>query len=148
MLTYRYMAESDTAECLTVRAQTRENALSIADLVKYGVTPESVAQALGSGRSVGHVCTEDDRIIGFCSGDRQTGEIAVIALLPAYENRGIGRQLLLRVLKDLRAAGHTRLFLYCNPNPAGRSYGFYRHLGWKPSGKLDPGNGDEELELR
>lgn len=147
MLTYRNAMSSDIAECLAVRGRTRENALSVSDLVKYGVTPESISQNLESGRSAGHLCTDGGRIVGFAIGDRQTGEIGVVALLPEYEGRGIGKQLLSLVVKDLQSAGHRRLWLYCNANPAGRSHGFYRHLGWKPCGKLDPNNGDEELEL-
>jgi ribosomal protein S18 acetylase RimI-like enzyme len=147
MLIYRYTVSSDTSECLAVRGRTRENALSIADLVKYGVTPQSISQMLESGRLVGHVCTAAGSIVGFCSGDKQTGEIGVVAVLPDYEDQGIGKQLLSLVAKDLKSAGHKRLFLFCNANPTGRSHGFYRHLGWKPSGKLDPNNGDEELEL-
>lgn len=147
-LAYRRMVSSDSAECLAVRARTRENALSIADLLKYGVTPQALAQNLESGRSVGHVCTDVGHIIGFAGADRQTGEVSVVALLPDYEGLGIGKHLMSLVVGDLRTAGHKRLFLYCNPDPSGRSHGFYRHLGWTPSGRLDPGNGrDEELEL-
>jgi N-acetylglutamate synthase-like GNAT family acetyltransferase len=99
-----------------------------------------------AGRVSGHVCTDSGRIVGYCHGDRQTGEILVLALLPPYENRGIGKALLLRVVEDLWAIGFKRLFLGCSKNPAHRSYGFYRHLGWRSTGQSDA-HGDEELEL-
>jgi hypothetical protein len=54
--------------------------------------------------------------------------------------------LLARVVQDLRAAGHTRLFLGCARDPSTRSHGFYRHLGWQPTGEIDA-NDDEILEL-
>lgn len=42
--------------------------------------------------------------------------------------------------------GHTRLFLGCSPDPESRSYGFYRHLGWRSTGTYDQ-YGDEILEM-
>jgi hypothetical protein len=53
---------------------------------------------------------------------------------------------LLRVVEDLWAIGFKRLFLGCSKNPAHRSYGFYRYLGWRSTGESDA-HGDEELEL-
>ena len=70
----------------------------------------------------------------------------VLALLPEYENRGLGRQLLGTVVQQLRDNGHRRLFLGCSPNPSRRSFGFYRHLGWRSTGTSDR-FGDEVLEL-
>ncbi len=94
----------------------------------------------------GHVCTVDARIVGFCFGARETGEIEVVAVLPGFENRGIGRELLDRTSKELAKHGHTRLFLGCSPDPASRSYGFYRRLGWRSTGTFDQ-YGDEILEI-
>ena len=70
---------------------------------------------------------------------------AVLALLPPFEGRGIGKELLGRMSRDLAAMGHQRLFLGCSADPTSRSWGFYRHLGWHPTGELD-GRGDEILE--
>ncbi|MNN87715.1 Acetyltransferase (GNAT) family protein [compost metagenome] len=70
----------------------------------------------------------------------------MLALLPEFENRGIGRQLLHEVVSLTRDAGHTRLFLACSADPRSRSYGFYRHLGWQATGEVDEA-GDEILEL-
>jgi hypothetical protein len=54
--------------------------------------------------------------------------------------------LLQLVIDDLRSQGHGRLFLGCASDPAVRSYGFYRHLGWVSTGTTDL-HGDEVLEL-
>lgn len=70
----------------------------------------------------------------------------VLALLPDYERRGIGRELLHRTVKDLIGLGHTRLFLGCSADPMSRSYGFYRHLDWRSTESFDQ-YGDEILEL-
>jgi GNAT superfamily N-acetyltransferase len=76
---------------------------------------------------------------------RETGEIQVLAVLPDFENCGVGRELLGRTSKELAKLGHARLFLGCSPDPASRSYGFYRHLGWRSTGTFDK-YGDEILE--
>lgn len=85
------------------------------------------------------------RLSGFCFGVRESGEVAVLALLPTFENQGIGRSLLNRVAEELKTFGFNRLFLGCSPDPSTRSYGFYRHLGWRSTGTLDAA-GDEVLE--
>jgi len=69
----------------------------------------------------------------------------VLALLPEFENQGIGRNLLNLVVTELAGFGHSRLFLGCSPDPESRSFGFYRHLGWLSTEKFDK-HGDEILE--
>lgn len=76
--------------------------------------------------------------------DRDSGEVQVVAVLPDFEGRGIGQRLLELVLRDLAAHGHTSSFLGCNADPASRSHGFYRRLGWRPTGEIDA-LGDEVL---
>jgi ribosomal protein S18 acetylase RimI-like enzyme len=146
MLTYRPATPSDAEACIVLRGQTRENAIRAATLASYGITAESSAESIEAGRSSGIVCIDGNRIVGYCFGDNHTGEILVLALLPEYENRGIGKTLLSRVVTDLIQLGHKRLFLGCSRNSAHRSYGFYRHLGWKSTGTADA-HGDEVLEL-
>ena len=86
-------------------------------------------------------------LVGYCFGDRRSGEVVVLALLPAWEGQGLGARLLSLVVDGLRSEGFERLFLGCSADPASRSHGFYRHLGWRPTGERD-GHGDEVLELR
>ena len=145
-LNYRRALPKDVAECIVVRGKTRQNPASEELLRSFGVTRESWAENIRSGALPGHVCTADGRIVGFCFGARETGEIEVLALLPEFENRGIGRTLLERTTEELASHGHTRLFLACSPDPNSRSYGFYRHLGWRSTGTVDQ-YGDEILEI-
>lgn len=136
----------DIPDLYRVRASTRQNAISKETLIEWGITPESTAEGLESGRLAGRVCEEDGRIVGFCTGDRGTGEVLVLAVLPEHEGKGIGSGLLTDVVKVLERQGCPRIWLACSADPASRSHGFYRHNGWKETGKsLD--NGDEVLVL-
>ncbi len=142
---YRPAQPADVADCIVIRGQTRENAVSVARLAALGITYESWRESVQSGALPGFVCCDGARIVGYCFGERATGEVVVLALLPGFEHRGIGRQLLNRVVAELIRAGHARLFLGCSADPASRSYGFYRHLGWRSTGQVDH-HGDELLE--
>jgi L-amino acid N-acyltransferase YncA len=125
---------------------TRENAVSVSGLASLGISAESWGKKIEAGDLSGYVCADDGRMVGYCFGDKHTGEVLVLALLPEYEGRGIGRTLLSRVAEDLWSFGFKRLFLGCSRDPTSRSYGFYRHLGWPPTGAFDA-HGNEVLEL-
>lgn len=144
---YRKAIAADAAACVDLRGRTRQNAVSAARLAAAGITVRSWGGDIASGALPGHVCTADDgTIVGYCFGHRATGEVVVLALLPAFEARGVGKELLARTVADLAAFGHRRLFLGCARDAATRSHGFYRHLGWVPTGRIDA-HDDEVLEL-
>lgn len=167
-LTYRYRpaVPDDAPRCVAVRGQTRENAFSVDQLKAIGVTVDSWRAGIADGSLPGHVCLFDGgrdgardggaggetggdpggKVIGYCFGAPSSGEVVVLALLPEHENRGIGKKLLDTLVSDFKALGHQRLFLGCSANPAVRSYGFYRHQGWRSTGTVDAAN-DEVLEL-
>ena len=144
-LEYRAALPDDVPECLVLRGRTRENAISADGLRARGITVESWAADVRQGALPGYVCVADGRIVGYCFAARASGEVAVLALLPEFENQGIGKSLLARVVQELGAFGFSRLFLGCSPDPATRSHGFYRHLGWHSTGTFDAA-GDEILE--
>ena len=137
---------ADAYECVRVRGMTRENAVSEERLRAHGITAESWAEDIRSGQLPGWVARRGEQIVGYCFGAANTGEVVVLALLPREECNGLGKRLLQLVVEDLRGQGHARLFLGCSPDPGGRSYGFYRHLGWKSTATTDR-HGDEVLEL-
>ena len=142
---YRRAVPEDTAQCIAIRGRTRENAISAERLAAKGVTFESWAQDIRSGNLWGFVCLADQRMVGYCFGGRLTGEIVVLALLPGWEAMGIGKRLLHGVIDILHGGGFERLYLGCSSDPGSRSYGFYRHLGWRSTGALDAAQ-DELLE--
>jgi len=132
---FREMGQEDVDEVLHVRTLTRENALTLDELAAMRITPESVRQTLNTG-SKGWVCEEDGEIVGFTMGAADSGEVLVLAVLPEHEGRGIGRKLLELVQCWLLSLGHRELWLVENPDPSIRAYGFYRRLGWCPTGEL------------
>ena len=136
----------DARDCVRLRGLTRENAVSEERLREYGVTLQSWAADIASGALPGWVARSSGDLVGYCFGAVTTGEVVVLALHPQHEGRGLGRQLLQRVVYELRSHGHARLFLGCSPDPGVRSYGFYRHLGWHSTGTFDA-HGDEVLQL-
>lgn len=144
-LDYRPATADDVPRCIQLRALTRHNAVSAERLASYGITADSWGDALRRGEQAGFVATQQGDIVGYCFGDTRSGEVLVLALLPAHEDQGVGRRLLDQVVERLRAAGHRRLFLGCSTDAATRSHGFYRHLGWVPTGRIDA-HGDEILE--
>jgi GNAT superfamily N-acetyltransferase len=143
---FRPAVANDATECVRIRGLTRENAVTEERLQQAGITVESWSSGIATGELPGFVCESDGHIVGYCFGARPTGEVVVLALLPAYEGKGLGRQLLAMVIDQMRGFGHRRVFLGCSPDPNCRSYGFYRHLGWRATGHYDH-HGDEVLEL-
>jgi GNAT superfamily N-acetyltransferase len=144
---YRAATADDVPACIDLRGRTRENAIPADRLAAMGITAASWSGDVRSGLLPGYVCSDGDAIVGYCFGDVSTGEVVVLALLPDYEERGIGKRLLGLMVEHLERSGHARLFLGCSADPSTRSHGFYRHLGWQSTGSVDA-NGDEVLELR
>jgi ribosomal protein S18 acetylase RimI-like enzyme len=98
---FREICARDIEELLDVRAATRENAIPRQRLAQMGITPTSVGEGLASGATKGWVCSWESRIVGFCMGDWQRGEVLVLAVLPEAEGRGIGKTLLSLVIEWL-----------------------------------------------
>lgn len=143
----RRAVPGDAPACFDIRGKTRQNALSPEGLAEYGVTVQTWQDEIRSDDLPGFVATQRGSIVGYCYAVKETGEIAVLALLPEFECQGIGRELLARMVAHLRELGFKRLFLGCSPDPASRSHGFYRHLGWNSTKAFDS-DGDEILELQ
>lgn len=143
---FRAMREDDVDELFDVRAATRENAISRERLAGMGITPASVADNLAAGRTRGWVCSCESRIVGFCIGESASGEVLVLAVLPEFEGRGIGKTLLSLAVDWLRSFRPGRIWLGASADPGTRSYGFYRSLGWRPVHEKDA-HGDEVLVL-
>ena len=135
-----------TAEYIRLRGLTRENAVSEERLRSLGITAQTWAADIRSKKLQGFIAQRDQEIVGYCFGAPSTGEVVVLAIQPDFECQGIGQKLLALVVEQFRQCGHSKLILGCSSDSKVRSYGFYRHLGWRTTGTVDE-RGDEILEL-
>lgn len=142
---YRKAKPQDSVAIIEMRDKTRENPATPEQLAAIGITVDSWTQAISENAILGYVCSDANTMLGYCFADRETGEILVVAIRAKAENKGLGKKLMQLTTSELATIGHKRLFLACNPNPKGRSYGFYRHLGWTSTNTFDQ-HGDEILE--
>lgn len=127
---YRQIELKDISRLFHVRISTDENNLSYHQLYASGITEKSVQEKL-CGSYKGWVCEIDNKVVGFAIGDKSTGEIWVIAVLPECINRGIGTKLLSLVENWLWDSGCTKLWLETDVDPKLRAYSFYKKNGWQ-----------------
>lgn len=141
----RKIEKSDINDILDIRVSTKENHFSMTDLAEVGVTPKSVAEWL-EGSIKGWLCEISGQSVAFAMADSQTAEVLVIACYPKFENIGIGKALMQKVHDWLWSFDHDEIWLWSSPDPNVRAYGFYRKLGYEPTGEIK-GN-DEKLILK
>ena len=130
MRTIRPIAISDISETFRVRTSTDENRLTSAQLTALGITESSVSEKL-LGSYKGWLCEEQGSVVGFAIGDRSSGEMWVIAVLPTHIRRGIGGALLEQVETWLFSEGCSSLWLTTDVDTRLRAYSFYREHGWR-----------------
>jgi GNAT superfamily N-acetyltransferase len=137
---YRIAAPADVAECIEIRGVTRENAISAERLASMGITEASWSESVQDGSLPGVVCIFEGRIIGYCFGERHTGEIVVLALLPKHEDKGVGRTLLRKVSSFLFGQGHRSCFSVALQIPrAGRLVFIVTSVGAQPGSSTPTG---------
>jgi GNAT superfamily N-acetyltransferase len=129
LLKYREITEEDIPALFAVRTATDENRLSREELSSLGITEDSVRERL-RGTFKGWLCQDGDLVTGFSMGDKATGELWVIAVLPEYVGRGIGSRLLTLVENWLSENGCSKLWLTTDIDKNLRAYSFYRSHGW------------------
>jgi ribosomal protein S18 acetylase RimI-like enzyme len=138
MITYRELLPSDMDAVFDVRVKTWHNPNGAEELHRLGITPESVVERLQTSHR-GWVAEGKGLIVGFAMGNKETGELWVIAVLPAYENRGIGKYLLSLVEDWLWTEDRKEIWLTTDPDETYRAVGYYRRLGWR-DWKFENGN--------
>ena len=140
---FRAIAPSDVPALFVVRTAARENPFSLEALRAIGITEASVREKLASIHR-GWLAEVGGRIVGFAMGDSATGELLVVAVLPAHEGRGIGRTLLTLVQDWLWSNGWSELWLTTGPEKTTRAFHLYCRLGWRDCGLS---NGQRRLKL-
>ncbi|MEM7386315.1 MAG: GNAT family N-acetyltransferase [Verrucomicrobiota bacterium] len=127
---YRPITPDDFRSTFEVRVKTWHNRHGAEELALMGVNEESIRQRLATTHA-GWLAEEEGQVVGFAMGDKETGEMWVIAVLSEFENRGIGKELLRLVEGWLVSEGCETLWLTTDPDENYRAVGFYRHLGWR-----------------
>jgi len=127
---YRWIELPDIPDLFAIRTATDENNLSLKQLADLDITPETVRQKLLSSYQ-GWLCRADGKTVGFALGDRLTGELWVMAVIPGYIKNGIGSRLLQLTEEWLRQCGCRRLWLTTDLDTSLRAYSFYLKHGWK-----------------
>lgn len=143
--TFRPIGPADIPDLFRIRVATWENPRGAEELAALGITRASVAELLRAGNHQGWLAEVAGRPVGFAIVNRVTGELWVVAVLPEFEGRGIGRDLMLRVEAWLLCAGWDRIWLTTYAEDHWRAIGFYQQLGWTFWKHED---GDRYLEKR
>ncbi len=143
---FREITAADVPALFHVRTRTRENALTLGELQRLGIDPQSVTESLMASTK-GWLCDVSGQVVAFSMADRATAEFLVIAVLPEYEGKGIGGKLMALTREWLAASGCTRAWLTTDLDTTLRAYGFYRKQGWT-DWKIERGLRWMELSLR
>lgn len=135
---FREATLQDKPQLSFVRLAVKENVLNNAALV----TDEHYVQYL-TVRGKGWVCEMDDRIVGFSIGDLQDNNVWALFILPGYEGRGIGQQLLTLLVNWYFSNTSTTLWL--GTAPGTRAEKFYHRFGFTIAD--EPFKGELRFEL-
>ena len=129
---FQKITAADVDQLFAVRSSVRENPFSIDALAREGITVKSVTESLGNSHD-GYLCKSADVVAGFAMADVKAGELWVIAVLPEYERRGIGRELLRLTEELLWSAGHASIWLWTGGDRGTRAFRLYMSAGWTES---------------
>ncbi|RNC89718.1 MAG: GNAT family N-acetyltransferase [Allomuricauda sp.] len=137
---------NDLGICMEIRGKTKDNPIDAQRLREFGVTQEGWRALMEVGEIIGSVIECDERVVGYCFANSHTGEILVLAVHADFDGQGFGKASLTHCLNQMKDMGFKKVWLAASPNPLLRAYGFYRHLGWQPTGRHDA-HEDEILEF-
>ena len=129
-MSLREIEADDMDSIFDIRVRTWHNPNGAEELEQLGITHDSVRELLRSSHR-GWIASEAGVDVGFAMGNRETGEMWVIAVLPEYENQGFGRALLTAAEDWLFAEGWDEIWLTTDADENYRAVGFYRRLGWE-----------------
>jgi GNAT superfamily N-acetyltransferase len=129
-LHFRLAREADIFAMSTVRLAVTENRLRDPGRISYDMYVDYL-EKLGQS----WVCELDGRIAGFGSANKAESFIWALFVDPAFEGRGIGKQLLTMMTGYLFALGHQTITL--STGAATRADAFYAAQGWQRSVAAD-----------
>lgn len=134
-----------TAETITLRLASLIDAERIAamsrDLIEFGLgwswTPQRVARSILNPETVVLIACADERFVGFVIMEfgEERAHLALLAVRPTYQRRGIGQCMIEWLLRSAQTAGIARVYVELRLVNFGARY-FYRRLGFSEVGYL------------
>lgn len=131
----RTATQDDIDTLFRIRTSVVQNHLSVEQMAELGITPQVLAESIEAAPCV-WVAEVDGRAVAFGMVDLAEGEVFAMFVLPAYENLGLGRQLM-AVAEAALFEHHERLYLITDGRDEIRANGFYQRLGWVVVGQVD-----------
>lgn len=130
MVKIRPEEPTDYAEVYQVNVQAfgRENEAELVDNLRPVVQPYISLIAELEGQIVGHIFFSPVRIESQSGAQTAIG-LGPVAVLPAYQNQGVGTKLVQAGLETCRQQGHKLVVVLGHP-------GFYPRFGFIPAGSL------------
>ena len=135
---FREATTNDIAQIQRVRHSVKENVLSDPALVPDSDVFDYITQ-----RGKGWVCEDGERIVGFSIADLKGKNIWALFVEPAYEGKGIGKELH-RLMLDWYFS-QTDETVWLSTAPRSRAESFYRKAGWTETGIY--GKGELKFEM-
>ena len=129
---------NDIPQIQIVRNAVKENMLSDPSLV----TDEDCKEFI-TARGKGWVCEIDGTVVGFAIADLKENNIWALFIDPAFEKKGIGKQ-----LHDVMLNWYftqTKEAVWLGTSPGTRAEQFYRKAGWTETGIH--GKGEIKFEM-
>ncbi|WP_438868391.1 GNAT family N-acetyltransferase [Pseudomonas sp. L1(2025)] len=127
------LADIDTL--FTIRTAVVQNHLSREQMAGLGITPQVLADSIREAPCVWLAEVEGEPA-AFSMVNFDSGEVFAMFVLPAYEGRGLGRQLM-AVAEAALFEHHQTLYLITDGRDEVRANGFYQRLGWMQVGRVD-----------
>ena len=142
----RVAHQSDIETLFNIRTSVKENYQSREEIARLGITHESVAQMLATDCRA-WIAEIEGKAIAFSFANKTEKTIFGIFVLPDFEDRGAGRQLMEAAENWLWSNNIHAIELITGNDPNLRAYGFYVHLGWTPVGVEQDGLFQGEMKF-
>lgn len=126
-MNYREAGIADIASMHIVRVAVQENRLSNPNLITAQDYEEFITR-----RGKGWVCEVNEQIVGFAIIDTEDKNVWALFIDPAWEGKGIGRQLHDTMINWYFDQVDATIWL--GTAPGTRAEHFYRKAGWKEAG--------------
>ncbi|WLH92608.1 GNAT family N-acetyltransferase [Pseudomonas sp. FP453] len=131
----RAATQYDVESLFTLRTSVVQNHLSVEQMADLGITPQVLADSIRQAPCV-WMAEVNGQPAAFSMIDLAAGEVFAMFVSPAYENLGLGRQLM-AVAEAALFEHHETLFLITDGRDEIRANGFYQRLGWTMVGSVE-----------